>query len=84
VRPVAVLGALGAPQHIAFAGRRALVASGADGVVRLHRLDGELVDEARVPVGSYNVSFGDGAGRVADRRRDLEYGLHQLGCDARL
>jgi DNA-binding beta-propeller fold protein YncE len=61
-RPVAVLGALGAPQHIAFTGRRALVASGADGVVRLHRLDGELVDEARVPVGSYNVSFGDGAG----------------------
>jgi hypothetical protein len=61
-RPVAVLGALGAPQHIAFAGRRALVASGADGVVRVHRLDGELVDEARVPVGSYNVSFSDGCG----------------------
>jgi DNA-binding beta-propeller fold protein YncE len=60
-RPVAVLGALGAPQHIAFAGRRALVASGADGVVRVHRLDCELVDEARVPVGSYNVSFADGS-----------------------
>ena len=39
-RPVAVLGALGAPQHIAFAGRRALVASGVDGVVRVHRLEG--------------------------------------------
>jgi hypothetical protein len=58
-RPVAVLDALGAPQHIAFAGRRALVASGADGVVRAHRLDGELLDEVRVPVGSYNISFGE-------------------------
>jgi hypothetical protein len=56
-RPVAVLDALGAPQHVAFAGRRAFVASGADGVVRVHRLDGTLLDEARVPVGSYNVSF---------------------------
>ena len=60
-RPVAVLGALDAPQHVAFARRLAFVASGADGIVRVHRLDGELVDEARVPVGSYNVSFGDGA-----------------------
>ena len=38
------------------------MASGADGVVRVHRLDGELVDETRVPAGSYNVSFGHGSG----------------------
>jgi hypothetical protein len=57
-RPVAMLGALGAPQHIAFVGRRAFVASGADGVVRVHGLDGQLIDEARVPLGSYNVSVG--------------------------
>jgi hypothetical protein len=56
--PVATLSALGAPQHIAFVGDRALVASGADGVVRVHWLDGELIDEASVPLGSYNVSVG--------------------------
>ena len=33
---------------------------GDDGVVYRHRLDGERVREARVPVGSYNVTFGWG------------------------
>jgi hypothetical protein len=45
------------PQHVAFGHDKVFVASGDDGTVRRHRLDGSLVREARVPVGSYNVSF---------------------------
>jgi hypothetical protein len=48
------------PQHVTFAGARVFVASGDDGTVRRHRLDGERVRETRVPVGSYNVTFGSG------------------------
>jgi len=59
-RPARMLVADAPPQHVAFAGSRAFVASGDDGTVRLHRLDGELVGQARVPVGSYNVTFGLG------------------------
>jgi hypothetical protein len=35
-----------------------VLASGDDGTVRRYRLDGSRVSEARVPVGSYNVTFG--------------------------
>jgi WD40 repeat protein len=59
-RPVRILIADAPPQHVTFAGSRAFVASGDDGTVRRHRLDGELVSETRVPVGSYNVTFGSG------------------------
>jgi len=48
------------PQHVAFSRGKAFVASGDDGTLRRHRLDGALVREARVPVGSYNVTFGGG------------------------
>jgi len=58
--PVRIVGADAPPQHVTFAGRRAFVASGDDGTVRRHRLDGELVRETRVPIGSYNVTFGSG------------------------
>jgi len=47
-----------APQHVAFTGVRAFVASGDDGLVRVHRRDGTLVRRTRVPLGSYNVTFG--------------------------
>jgi DNA-binding beta-propeller fold protein YncE len=46
------------PQHVTFARSRAFVACGDDGSVARHRLDGALVRDARVPVGSYNVTFG--------------------------
>ncbi len=46
------------PQHVTFAPGKAFVASGDDGTVRRHLLDGGFVREARVPVGSYNVTFG--------------------------
>lgn len=52
-----ILDAGAPPQHVAFGRAKAFVASGDDGTVRRHRLDGSLVAEARVPVGSYNVTF---------------------------
>jgi hypothetical protein len=55
---VRVLAADRAPQHVAFAGQYAFVASGDDGTVRVHRLNGDLVRRDEVPLGSYNVTFG--------------------------
>jgi DNA-binding beta-propeller fold protein YncE len=57
-RRARILAAGSPPQHVTFAREKAFVASGDDGTVRRHRLDGGLVSEARVPVGSYNVTFG--------------------------
>lgn len=57
-RPLRVLSAGAPPQHVAFAREKAFVASGDDGTIRRHRLDGELVREIGVPAGSYNVTFG--------------------------
>ena len=59
-RPARILAAGAPPQHVTFARDKAFVASGGDGTVRRHRLDGELLREASVPVGSYNVAFGFG------------------------
>ncbi len=59
-KPKRVIVAGASPQHVAFAGDKAFVASGDDGTLRRHRLDGELVREARVPLGSYNVTFAYG------------------------
>jgi DNA-binding beta-propeller fold protein YncE len=59
--PVAVIAAGAPPQHIAFVGRFAFVASGDDGTVCVHRLNGDFVRQAQVPLGSYNVTFGGGA-----------------------
>ena len=56
-RPARLVAAGAPPQHVAFAREKAFVASGDDGTVRSHRLDGDLVRESRVPVGSYNVCF---------------------------
>ena len=51
-----------APQHIAFsdAGKAAYVASGDDGTMRVHALDGRLLRTSRIPVGSFNVTHGAG------------------------
>jgi DNA-binding beta-propeller fold protein YncE len=57
-KPLELIAAGAPPQHIAFVGGLAFVASGDDGTVRVHRQDGTLVDEAKVPIGSYNVSYG--------------------------
>jgi len=48
------------PQHVTFLGRRAYVASGDDGLLRVHGLDGTLLRTERVPLGSYNVQHGFG------------------------
>ena len=57
---VRVLAADRAPQHVAFVRDLAFVSSGDDGTVRVHRLNGDLLRRAQVPLGSYNVTFGDG------------------------
>jgi DNA-binding beta-propeller fold protein YncE len=59
-RPARILEAGAPPQHVAFTGEKVFVASGDDGTVRRHRLDGDLVREVRVPFGSYNVTAGSG------------------------
>ena len=59
-RPSRVLASGAPPQHVTFARQKVFVACGDDGMVHRHRLDGERVREARVPVGSYNVTFGWG------------------------
>jgi DNA-binding beta-propeller fold protein YncE len=59
-RPSRVLASGAPPQHVTFARQKVFVACGDDGVVHRHRLDGERVREAKVPVGSYNVTFGWG------------------------
>jgi DNA-binding beta-propeller fold protein YncE len=48
------------PQHVTFAGDRAYVTSGEDGLLRVHALDGRLRRTTRVPFGSYNVQEGRG------------------------
>jgi hypothetical protein len=55
-RPVELLAAGAPPQHVAFRGRAAFIASGDDGTVRLHASNGVVLNEARVPLGSYNVA----------------------------
>jgi DNA-binding beta-propeller fold protein YncE len=59
-RPRRIISAGAPPQHVTFAREKAFVAAGDDGTVRRHRPDGELVRQVRVPVGSYNVTFGWG------------------------
>lgn len=59
-RRLRVIAAGAPPQHVTFAREKAFIAAGDDGTVRRHRLDGELVREVRIPVGSYNVTFGWG------------------------
>lgn len=59
--PRLVLAADAAPQHVAFAGEVAYVASGDDGTLRAHRArDGRRMWTARVPTGSYNLTTADG------------------------
>jgi DNA-binding beta-propeller fold protein YncE len=60
LQPVEVIDAGAPPQHIAWVGRVAFVASGDDGTVRVHRANGDLVREVKVPTGSYNVTCGGG------------------------
>ncbi len=49
------------PQHVAFAGEIAYIASGDDGTLRAHRVDdGRRMWTAAIPNGSYNVTASDG------------------------
>jgi hypothetical protein len=63
-RPARIIAAGSPPQHVTFAKERAFVASGDDGTVRRHRLDGGLVSEARVPSArTTSPSAGGGSSR---------------------
>jgi hypothetical protein len=57
---VRTLAADRAPQHVAFVGELAFVASGDDGALRVHRLGGRLMRRVDLPLGSYNVGRGRG------------------------
>jgi hypothetical protein len=48
------------PQHVTFLAHRAYVTSGDDATMRIHRLDGRLLQTREVPQGSYNVQEGWG------------------------
>jgi hypothetical protein len=56
LRPIARLAAGAPPQHVAMAGTRVFVTSGADGRMRTHRADGRLLRTTRIPLDSYNVT----------------------------
>jgi DNA-binding beta-propeller fold protein YncE len=60
LRPVLELAAGAPPQHVAMAGDRVFVASGADGTMRVYRADGHLLRTTRIPLDSYNVTCGLG------------------------
>ena len=59
-QPSRVVESGSAPQHVTFARQKVFVACGDDGVVHRHRLGGERLREARVPIGSYNITFAFG------------------------
>lgn len=59
--PMRTIAADAPPQHVTFEwpGRRAYVSSGDDGTLHTHdALGGRRLHTARIPIGSYNVSFG--------------------------
>lgn len=51
------------PQHVAFAGGRAFVASGAEGTIERRERSGDRGRRTRVPRGSYNLSYATLGGR---------------------
>lgn len=57
-KPVAMLEAGAAPQHLAFRGGTAYVASGVEGALSKIAHNGVLLNESVVPPGSYNVTLG--------------------------
>ena len=72
-----VLPADAPPQHVCFADRRAYVASGASGLLRVRRHDGRDLRTTRIPLGSYNVTYGDPVvpgGRAATVTPSLDRG----------
>ena len=58
--PIARVDAGAAPQHVAMAGARVFVASGAGKRMRTFRPDGGLLRSTQIPLDSYNVTAGGG------------------------
>jgi DNA-binding beta-propeller fold protein YncE len=58
--PIARLDAGAPPQHVAMGGGRVFVASGADGRMHVFRADRRQLRTTRIPLDSYNVTWGSG------------------------
>jgi DNA-binding beta-propeller fold protein YncE len=58
--PIARIAAGAPPQHVAMGDGRVFVACGADGRLQVHRPNGRLLRTTRIPLDSYNVTFGSG------------------------
>jgi DNA-binding beta-propeller fold protein YncE len=58
--PIARIDAGAPPQHVAMAGPRVFVASGADGRMHAFRPDGRPLRSTRIPLDSYNVTAAEG------------------------
>lgn len=54
------LAADAAPQHVTFGSGRAYVTSGDSGTFHVQAHDGRVLRRTGIPVGSYNVQYGDG------------------------
>ena len=85
-RPVEVVAAGSAPQHVAFGDHGVTyVASGDDGTLRRHSRTGTVLDETSVPLGSYNVTSPGTATRLGAVVPSLARGtLAMLGRDGRV
>jgi DNA-binding beta-propeller fold protein YncE len=60
LKPVRELAAGAPPQHVAMGGARVFAASGADGSMYVHSVEGRLLRMTRIPLDSYNVTCGFG------------------------
>jgi DNA-binding beta-propeller fold protein YncE len=58
--PIARIDAGAPPQHVAIGGGRVFVASGADGQMHVFRADRRRLRTTRIPLDSYNVTWGSG------------------------
>ena len=85
-QPLELVAAGSPPQHVAFGDRGVTyVASGDDGTLRRHSRTGTLLDETRVPLGSYNVASPGITTRVGAVTPSLARGtLAMLGSDGKV
>jgi outer membrane protein assembly factor BamB len=69
-----------APQHVTFAAGRAYVTSGDSGTLHVQALDGRILRTTPVPVGSYNVQYGEGRVITASLNRGTLAVLNARGA----
>jgi hypothetical protein len=69
-----------APQHVTFASGRAYVTSGDSGTLHVQALDGRILRTTPVPIGSYNVQYGEGRVITASLNRGTLAVLNARGA----